>query len=116
MSASNLTSNLHSYKQAHTCGALHSKGTHVKLQGDVVHKKVSNAMALHKMCPMLLLQASKDSNAPPKPCAPLGPLPLHEHCQPRCPQVSSMPPCKHPSYPMLSSAQHSPPECQMLLL
>jgi len=31
------------------------------------------------MCPTLLLQASKDSNAPPGSCAPLGPLSLHEH-------------------------------------
>jgi hypothetical protein len=41
--------------------------------------KAPNARVLHEMCPMLLLQASNDSNKPPKPCTPLGPLPLHEH-------------------------------------
>jgi hypothetical protein len=46
------------------------QGTHVNLQGDVVHKQGSNARALHKMCPTLL-QASNDSNNPPKPCTPV---------------------------------------------
>jgi hypothetical protein len=46
----------------------------------VVHKQGSNARVLHEMCPTLLLQDSKDSNIHPMPCAPLGPLPLHEHC------------------------------------
>jgi hypothetical protein len=33
----------------------------------------------------------------------------------RCPQVNSMPPRKHPSYPMLSRAQHAPPPMQGVL-
>ena len=34
-----------------TCEALHSKGTCVKLNGDVLHIKGFKIMSLHKMCP-----------------------------------------------------------------
>jgi hypothetical protein len=33
---------------------------------------------------MILLQASKETNAPPKPCTPLDPFPLHERCHDTC--------------------------------
>jgi hypothetical protein len=49
--------------------------------------KAPNARALHEVCPMLLLQACKDSNKPPKPCTPLGSLLLLEHyCNPSIPK------------------------------
>jgi hypothetical protein len=60
--------------------------THVKQYTTRVHmssskmmsstKKDPNAKALYKVCPMLLLQASKDYINPPNLCTPLGPLPL----------------------------------------
>jgi hypothetical protein len=92
-------------------------GTHVKLKGDVIHMEDFNARALHEMC-IMLLQSSKDSNAPPKPCALPGALFLHAHCHNL--GVLKSTPClhanKHPSYLMLSRAQCPPMKCQMLLL
>jgi hypothetical protein len=41
--------------------------------------KAPNARMLHELCLTLLLQASKGSISPPKPCTPMGPLPMHEH-------------------------------------
>jgi hypothetical protein len=65
------------YKQPtkpQTCEVLHSKGPHVKIQGDVIYKQGLNARVLHEMCPTLL-QVFKDYKAPLKLCAPLGLLP-----------------------------------------
>jgi hypothetical protein len=42
MWAKALVNNLQSHIQAHTCGALHSKGTHVNLEGDAIHNQGSN--------------------------------------------------------------------------
>jgi hypothetical protein len=39
-----------------------------------------NTRVLHKVCPMLLLQASNNSNKPLKLCTPLVPLLLHKNC------------------------------------
>ena len=73
--------------------------THVKVQR-------LHASEHHDMCPTLI-QAFEDCNAPPKQCAPLGTLPLHEHCCNLCPQVYLIPLCKYLSDPMLSRAINS---------
>jgi hypothetical protein len=67
------TYNKHLY--AYTSEALHFKGTHVMLQGDVIHIATPGVSTVHTPSS----QTHTDSITP-KPCATLGPLPLHEHC------------------------------------
>ena len=84
MQANSLTNNLQQHVKVHTCQVLHSKGIHVKFQGDSIHKQQGDN--IHKQGSKWKGIAQGVSNAPTSLQRLIQAMystrstPLHEHC------------------------------------
>jgi hypothetical protein len=94
-----------------------SRLTHVECYTPRVHMSISKVMSSTSKAPMQGCSMRCVQHSYKPPMTPMNLLShvlhwVHSPCmntmQPRHPQVNSRPPCKHPSYPMLSRAQHPP--------